>query len=69
WYAIGVLSAIEPSAEPPRPGRGDRDRCRWCQGGRSPPAKRNRQLRLKAGFDADRPAGLAPARRLGHDGT
>ena len=31
-------------------------------------AKYNRLLRIEAGFDADRPQGLAPVRRLGHDG-
>jgi len=31
-------------------------------------AKYNRLLRIEAGFDADRPAGLAPVRPLGHHG-
>ena len=31
-------------------------------------AKYNRLLRIEAGFDADRPEGLAPVRPLGHDG-
>ena len=31
-------------------------------------AKYNRLLRIEAGFDADRPVGLAPVRPLGHDG-